>query len=57
MNKINYLKQRNTPCNQNAQRWYFVNSMNSVKKNKNTKSKQYATANYYLNGNANILLK
>jgi hypothetical protein len=57
MNKTNYLKQRNTPCNQNAQRWYFVNSINSVKKNKNTKSKQYAIANYYLNGNANILLK
>lgn len=53
MYKINYT----TQCNQNSQRWYFVNAINSVKKNKNIRSKQYFIANYYLNGNAYILLK
>ena len=41
----------NTPCNTNAQLWYFVNAMNKVKTTKNPveKQKYLIIVNYYLN--------
>ena len=51
---FSYARQRNTPCNINAQRWYMVKSINAVKTAKNPiiRRQNYIIANYYLNGNA-----
>ena len=51
--KFSYATQTTTPCNQNAQRWNFINALNNYKKSKNPAIKAYngAIANYYLNGN------
>ena len=48
---MNIQNRRNTPCNKNAQLWYFVNAMNKVKTTKNPleKQKYLAIVNYYLN--------
>jgi hypothetical protein len=56
--KFSYATQRNIPCNQNAQRWYMINSIQKLKIAKNPVSKQYyyKIANYYLNGNAYVVL-
>ena len=56
--KINYATQRNIPCYQNAQRWYMINAIQKVKKSKNVMERQYYynIANYYLNGNARVIL-
>ncbi len=58
MKKFSYATQRNTPCQINAQRWRMVKSINAVKtsKNPNIWLNNYYIANYYLNGNANVLL-
>ncbi len=58
--KFSYLTQRNTPCQINAQRWYMVKSINglkNIKKNTPIKLADYRIANYYLNGNAFVVLK
>ncbi len=60
MNSINikppsYCK-KITQCNVNAQLWYMTKAIKSVKKNQNVNSRQYAVANYYLNGNAKVIL-
>ena len=51
--KFSYATQTSTACNNNAQRWYFVNSLNTDKTAKNSQTKLYygTIANYYLNGN------
>jgi hypothetical protein len=57
--KFSYQTQRNTPCQQNAQRWYMVQSINGLKNTKNSLLKRayyYRIANYYLNGNAYVVL-
>ena len=58
MKNFNYCKQRNIPCYQNAQRWYMINSIQKLKKSQNPMEKQYyyKIANYYLNGNAYVVL-
>jgi hypothetical protein len=55
--QFSYAKQRNTPCNINAQRWYMMKSINGVKTEKNPILwyKNYKIANYYLNGHANVI--
>jgi predicted glycosyltransferase involved in capsule biosynthesis len=57
--KISYCNQKNTPCNINAQRWYLVNAMNKLKTTKNPilKRKYYDIVNYYLSGNAYVVLQ
>ena len=51
--KFSYANQKNTPCNQNAQRWYFVNALNMYQKTKNPilLNKYSVISNYYLNKN------
>ena len=51
--KFSYATQKNTPCNQNAQRWYFVKALNSYQKTKNPLilSQDKIILNYYLNKN------
>ena len=46
-----------TPCNVNAQLWYMTNAINKIKTTKNpyVYSKQYAIANYYLNGQVKVI--
>lgn len=53
MAKFSYVTQRNTPCNTNAQQWYFINALNKVKTVKDPIQKAYyqTIVNYYLNGN------
>jgi len=53
MKKFSYATQKNTPCNQNAQLWYYVNAVNIYNRTKSPfiKAKQLAIINYYLNGN------
>jgi len=55
--KFSYATQRNIPCNQNAQKWYMINSIQKTKTAKNPIVKQhyYTIANYYLNGNAYVI--
>lgn len=55
---FSYATQRNIPCNQNAQKWYMINSIQKLKTVKNPYLKQYyyTIANYYLNGNAYVVL-
>lgn len=50
--KFNYCNQKNTPCNQNAQLWYYVNAVNKFNStnNINEKIKQMKIIKYYLNG-------
>ncbi len=50
--KFTYCTQKNTPCNQNAQLWYYVNAVNKFKnaKNINEKNKQLKIIKYYTNG-------
>jgi hypothetical protein len=50
--KFNYCNQKNTPCNQNAQLWYYVNAVNKFNntQNVNEKIKQMKIIKYYLNG-------
>jgi hypothetical protein len=54
--KFSYAKQRNTPCNVNAQKWYMIKSINGVKTEKNPVKwyNHYVIANY-LNGNAHVI--
>ena len=54
--KINYAKQRNLQCYQNAQQWYYVNALNKVKnsKNPNIVNKNRIIVAYYSNGRAII---
>lgn len=56
--KFSYLTQRNTPCQINAQKWQMVKAINGLKNSKNgpIKASDYAIANYYLNGNAYVVL-
>ena len=56
--KFSYATQRTTPCQINAQRWYMVRSINGVKKEKNPvlRAQYYSVANYYLNGNAFVIV-
>lgn len=51
----NYQTQRNIPCYENAQKWYFINALEKMKSVKNLALKAHykAIANYYLNGNVN----
>ena len=53
--KFSYATQRNIQCNENAQLWYFVNSLqkSQTAKNKVVRFNQRNVANYYLNGNYN----
>ena len=55
--KFSYATQRNIPCNQNAQKWYMINSIQKIKTAKIPIVKQhyYTIANYYLNGNAYVI--
>ena len=50
--KINYCNQKNTPCNQNAQLWYYYNAVNKYNNTNNTKEKikQMMIINYYFGG-------
>ena len=50
--KFKYCNQKNTPCNQNAQLWYYVNAVNKFNntQNINEKIKQMIIIKYYLNG-------
>ena len=52
--KFSYATQRNTPCNINAQRWTYVNSVKKYNNSNNpiVKAYQLKIINYYLNGNA-----
>ena len=54
--KINYAKQRNLECYQNAQQWYYVNAINKVKTAKNPLivKKYKIIVDYYSNGKAII---
>ena len=56
--KVNYANQKNTPCNENAQLWYYVNAVNKFRKAKNpiVKAQQLALIKYYLNGNGKNVL-
>jgi hypothetical protein len=58
MNKFSYAKQRNTPCNQNAQNWYLFNAIQKYKKSTNPSQKAYyySIVNYYMNEHANVVL-
>jgi len=55
--KFSYATQTTTPCNINAQRWYFVNAMKKAKTGSTPAIRAYyaTIANYYLNGNINVL--
>ncbi len=55
MPKPNYQTERNIPCYENAQKWYFINALEKMKSVKNPVLKAHyrAIANYYLNGNVN----
>jgi hypothetical protein len=51
--KINYAKQRNLQCYQNAQHWYYVNALNNLKNPKNSPAvlhKNKLIVEYYTNG-------
>lgn len=50
--KFSYATQTTTPCNTNAQRWYFINALQKYQTSKNPAIKLYygQIANYYLNG-------
>ena len=53
VSKINYAKQRNLPCYQNAQQWYYVNALNNLKNPKKSPSiihKNKLIVAYYTNG-------
>jgi hypothetical protein len=41
----------NTPCNQNAQRWYYINAVNKMNNSKSIIEKKYykKIVDYYLN--------
>lgn len=56
--KFSYATQKNTPCNQNAQLWYYVNAVNTYKTTKDPiiKAQQLAIIKYYLNGNGKNVL-
>jgi len=59
-NHFSYKTQRNTPCQQNAQRWQMVKAINNLKNSKKNTLKRlinYNISNYYLNGNAYVVLK
>jgi len=48
---MNYCTQRNLPCYQNAQRWYYVNSLQKSKSpNPLIRRRYLALARYYTNG-------
>jgi len=55
MAKPNYQTERNIPCYENAQKWYFINALEKMKSAKNpvVRAHYRAIANYYLNGNVN----
>jgi hypothetical protein len=57
MPKISYETQRTTPCNINAQKWYFFNAMKKSKVGSTPAIRSYykGIANYYLNGNINLI--
>lgn len=59
-NNFSYKTQRNTPCQQNAQRWIMVKAINNLKNSKKNTLKRlinYNISNYYLNGHANVVIK
>lgn len=55
---FSYATQRNTPCNINAQRWNMIRNINGVKTEKNPIlwARYYSVSNYYLNGNAYVIV-
>ena len=51
--KFSYATQRNTPCQTNAQKWYFIKAIKEYKNasNQTTYIQSKSLVNYYLNGN------
>jgi hypothetical protein len=59
MPKFSYATQKATPCNVNAQKWYFLNSIQKAKTGATASIRLYnrGIANYYLNGHVNVIYK